>query len=134
MLMPRRGAQPMDRLLSAMKAAAEPTRLRLLVLCAHADLTVTDLVHILGQSQPRLSRHLKLLAEAGLLDRNREGSWVYFRLAHDGASAALARTLVDALPSEDPTVLRDLRPLDELMGGPAQIGSASGRERGWQYV
>ncbi|HEY9538837.1 MAG TPA: metalloregulator ArsR/SmtB family transcription factor [Kiloniellaceae bacterium] len=106
----------MDRLLSAMKAAAEPTRLRLLVLCAHADLTVTDLVHILGQSQPRLSRHLKLLAEAGLLDRNREGSWVYFRLAHDGASAALARTLVDALPSEDPTVLRDLRRLDELMG------------------
>src|SRR3546814_6512481 len=72
MLMPRRGAQPMDRLLSAMKAAAEPTRLRLLVLCAHADLTVTDLVHILGQSQPRLSRHLKLLAEAGLLDRSEE--------------------------------------------------------------
>src|SRR3546814_765976 len=108
MLMPRRGAQPMDRLLSAMKAAAEPTRLRLLVLCAHADLTVTDLVHILGQSQPRLSRHLKLLAEAGLLDRNREGSWVYFRLAHDGASAALARTL--------------------------EIGRASCRERVCQYV
>jgi ArsR family transcriptional regulator len=105
----------MDSLLSAMKAAAEPTRLRLLVLCAHADLTVSDLVHILGQSQPRLSRHLKLLAEAGLLDRNREGSWVYFRLAHDGPSAALAQTLVDALPAEDPTVLRDLRRLDELM-------------------
>src|SRR3546814_8330567 len=98
----------MDRLLSAMKAAAEPTWLRLLVLCAHADLTVTDLVHILGQSQPRLSRHLKLLAEAGLLDRNREGSWVYFRLAHDGASAALARTL--------------------------EIGRASCRERVCQYV
>src|SRR3546814_1846338 len=76
-----RGAA-MDRLLSAMKAAAEPTRLRLLVLCAHADLTVSDLIVILGQSQPRLSRHLKLLTEAGLLDRNREGSRAYFWLAH----------------------------------------------------
>src|SRR3546814_19578344 len=112
----------MDRLLSAMKAAAEPTWLRLLVLCAHADLTVTDLVHILGQSHPRLSRHLKLLAEAGLLDRNREGSWVYFRLAHDGASAALARTPVAALPREAPTVARH------------QPGVETGRARGGQYV
>lgn len=106
----------MESLLSAMKAVAEPTRLRLLVLCAHADLTVTDLVQVLGQSQPRLSRHLKLLAEAGLLNRHREGSWVYFRLAHHGASAALARTLVDALPKQDPTVHRDLGRLEELMG------------------
>lgn len=105
----------MENLLSAMKAAAEPTRLRLLVLCAHAELTVSDLVQILGQSQPRLSRHLKLLAEAGLLDRNREGSWVYFRLAHEGPSAALAQTLVEALPDDDPTVLRDLVRLEELM-------------------
>lgn len=110
----------MDTLLSAMKAAAEPTRLRLLVLCAHAELTVSDLVQILGQSQPRLSRHLKLLAEAGLLERNREGSWVFFRLAHEGAPAALAQTLVDALPEDDPTVQRDLQRLDELMGERAQ--------------
>lgn len=105
----------MESLLAAMKAAAEPTRLRLLVLCARADLTVSDLVHILGQSQPRLSRHLKLLAEAGLLDRNREGSWVYFRLAHAGPSAALARNLVDSVPHDDPTLLRDLGRLEELM-------------------
>src|SRR3546814_16172370 len=85
-----RGAA-MDRLLSAMKAAAEPTRLRLLVLCAHADLTVSDLIVILGQSQPRLSRHLKLLTEAGLLDRTREGSWAYFRLAHEGAPSSEER-------------------------------------------
>jgi len=110
----------METLLSAMKAAAEPTRLRLLVLCAHAELTVSDLVQILGQSQPRLSRHLKLLAEAGLLERNREGSWVFFRLAHEGAAAALAQTLVDALPEDDSTVQRDLQRLDELMGERAQ--------------
>jgi ubiquinone/menaquinone biosynthesis C-methylase UbiE len=105
----------MDTLLTALKAVAEPTRLRLLVLCAHADLTVSDLVQILGQSQPRLSRHLKLLAEAGLLDRSREGSWVYFRLAHAGPSATLGQTLVDALPDQDPTVMRDLQRLEELM-------------------
>ncbi len=105
----------MESLLAAMKAAAEPTRLRLLVLCARADLTVSDLVHILGQSQPRLSRHLKLLTEAGLLDRNREGSWVYFRLAHAGPSAALARNLVDSLPHDDPTLQRDFGRLEELM-------------------
>ncbi|GAB4224056.1 MAG: metalloregulator ArsR/SmtB family transcription factor [Kiloniellaceae bacterium] len=110
----------MDSLLSAMKAAAEPTRLRLLVLCAHADLTVSDLVQILGQSQPRLSRHLKLLAEAGLLDRSREGSWVYFRLARNGGTASLAQTLVDALPDNDPTVLRDLERLEALMSDRAR--------------
>jgi ArsR family transcriptional regulator len=110
----------MESLLSAMKAAAEPTRLRLLVLCAHADVTVSDLVQILGQSQPRLSRHLKLLTEAGLLDRTPEGSWVYFRLAHAGPAAALARNLVGALPDDDPTVQRDLARLEELMHSRAQ--------------
>ena len=76
----------MDRLLNALRAAAEPTRLRLLVLCARSELTVTELCHILGQSQPRVSRHLKLLCEAGLLQRFREGTWALFRLASDGES------------------------------------------------
>ena len=67
----------MEQLLLALKAVAEPTRLRLLVLCAHMDLTVSQLVQIMGQSQPRVSRHLKLLSEAGLLERLREGGWVY---------------------------------------------------------
>ncbi|MDX1422000.1 MAG: metalloregulator ArsR/SmtB family transcription factor, partial [Kiloniellales bacterium] len=83
----------MQDLLTALKAVAEPTRLRLLALCAHADLTVSDLTQILGQSQPRISRHLKLLADAGLLDRIREGNWVYFRLAGRGAAAELGRIL-----------------------------------------
>ena len=59
----------MDELLRGLKAAAELTRLRILGLCAHAELTVSDLVEILGQSQPRVSRHLRLLVEAGLLQR-----------------------------------------------------------------
>ncbi|MFQ5775375.1 MAG: ArsR/SmtB family transcription factor [Kiloniellaceae bacterium] len=105
----------MDRLLSALKAAAEPTRLRLLVLCAHSDLTVSELTHVLGQSQPRVSRHLKLLCEAGLLDRRREGSWAYFRLAQRGTGAELARTVVDALPGDDPTLSLDLERLEAIV-------------------
>lgn len=110
----------MEHLLAAMKAAAEPTRLRLLVLCAHGDLTVSDLVQILGQSQPRISRHLKLLTEAGLLDRNREGTWVYYRLSQQSASAGLAQTLVDSVPGQDPTVVRDLGRLEAIMKERAQ--------------
>lgn len=104
----------MDDLLTALKAAAEPTRLRLLALCAHADLTVSDLTQILGQSQPRISRHLKLLSEAKLLDRMREGNWVYYRLAGRGTGAELGRTLVDALPQHDPLIELDLERLDAI--------------------
>ena len=73
----------MDKVLSWLRGAAEPTRLRLLALCAVSDMYVTDLTNILGQSQPRVSRHLKLLCEAGLLDRYREGRWIFYRLADD---------------------------------------------------
>src|SRR5690242_21564795 len=66
-------------LTGALKAAGEPTRLRILALLAEAELTVSDLTDILRQSQPRLSRHLRLLGEAGLVDRFREGSWAFFR-------------------------------------------------------
>src|SRR5690242_16807630 len=94
-------------LTGALKAAAEPTRLRILALLAEAELTVSDLTEILRQSQPRLSRHLRLLSEAGLVDRFREGSWAFFRLGeHDGATD-LARTLIGRLNVEDPIVLRD---------------------------
>jgi ArsR family transcriptional regulator len=104
----------MEQLLSALKAAAEPTRLRLLVLCAHMDLTVSQLTQVLGQSQPRVSRHLKLLLDAGLLERQREGSWAFYRLTVRGAAAELARTLVDAIPQDDPVLSLDLERLDGI--------------------
>ena len=105
---------PLDGLLSALRAAAEPTRLRILGLCAGAELTVSELVHILGQSQPRVSRHLRLLSEAGLLNRVREGSWVFHGLAEDGPGAATARRLRDLLPADDPVLALDLKRLAEV--------------------
>jgi len=94
-------------LTGALKAAGEPTRLRILALLAEAELTVSDLTDILRQSQPRLSRHLRLLGEAGLVDRFREGSWAFFRLGDRKDASELARALIGRLNVEDPIVLRD---------------------------
>ncbi len=94
-------------LTGTLKAAGEATRLRILALLAEAELTVSDLTDILRQSQPRLSRHLRLLAEAGLVERFREGSWAFFRLAERGGGAAIARSLIARLDSGDATILRD---------------------------
>src|SRR5437667_1102537 len=91
-------AASMNELLAALRAAAEPTRLRLLVLCARAELTVGELTQILGQSQPRVSRHLKLLCDAGLLDRLREGSSVFYRLARRAEGGSLAALLAGLVP------------------------------------
>jgi ubiquinone/menaquinone biosynthesis C-methylase UbiE len=94
-------------LTATLKAAAEATRLRLLMLIGEAELTVTDLTAILRQSQPRLSRHLRLLAEAGLVERHREGSWAFFRLGEAGSAADIARALIARLDPKDPIIARD---------------------------
>ncbi len=103
--MPASGQISSAAMVTALKAAAEPTRLRILALLAGSALSVKDLTRILGQSQPRLSRHLKLLTEAGLVDRAPEGSWVYFHLA-DQASA-LTRDLLSRLDQADAVLTRD---------------------------
>jgi ubiquinone/menaquinone biosynthesis C-methylase UbiE/DNA-binding transcriptional ArsR family regulator len=92
---------------AALKAAGEETRLRILALVGEAELTVSDLTDILRQSQPRISRHLRLLVEAGLVERFREGAWAFFRLAEAGGSAELARALIARLDPHDPTLARD---------------------------
>jgi ubiquinone/menaquinone biosynthesis C-methylase UbiE/DNA-binding HxlR family transcriptional regulator len=99
---------------TALKAMAEPTRLRVLVLLAGGELTVKDLTRILGQSQPRLSRHLKLLAEAGLVERSPEGSWVYFRVATEGEGGGLARLVLEGVERDDPVLARDRRRAEAL--------------------
>lgn len=97
----------LDRLLGGLRACAEPSRLRLVAICAEGEWTVSELVQVLGQSQPRVSRHLRLLSEAGLLERFREGGWVFYRRARRGDGAALARALGALLPRSDPQLALD---------------------------
>ncbi|MDR3423216.1 MAG: metalloregulator ArsR/SmtB family transcription factor [Xanthobacteraceae bacterium] len=98
---------PFPALTAILKAAGEATRLRLLMLISEAELTVSDLTAILRQSQPRLSRHLRLLAEASLVERHREGSWAFFRLGERGSAADIARALIARLDPGDPVIARD---------------------------
>lgn len=101
----------LDTMVDILKAAAESSRLRILVLLSRGDLTVSDLTEILGQSQPRVSRHLKLLLEAELIGRYQEGSWAFFRLSDaDWAREFVLRLVGDIRPT-DPQVERDLERL-----------------------
>jgi ArsR family transcriptional regulator len=93
----------MEELLAMLRAAADPTRLRLLLILREAELTVSELTQILGQSQPRVSRHLRLLCEAGLLQRFKEGSWVFYRAVDRGERARLTETLA-ALARAEPEI------------------------------
>lgn len=97
-----------------LEAAGEATRLRLLALATDAELTVSEIVAILGQSQPRVSRHLKLLVEAGLLERHREGAWAFFAAASDTPAAAWGRDLVRRLDRTDPVLAGDLARLEQV--------------------
>jgi len=110
----------LDAALAALNAAAEETRLRLLLLLAEGELTVSEVVAILGQSQPRVSRHLKLLVEAGLLERRREGAWAFFRLAPSGPAGALARKLLGSVDIKDPILAADGARLAETRAARAE--------------
>jgi ubiquinone/menaquinone biosynthesis C-methylase UbiE len=114
----------LDDLLTALRAVAEPTRLRLLVLCSRGELTVSELAQILGQSQPRVSRHLKLLCEAGLLDRFREGSWVFYRVSIGGTASTLAGHLVAACNETESPVALDLQRLAAIKRQRAERAAA----------
>jgi ubiquinone/menaquinone biosynthesis C-methylase UbiE/DNA-binding transcriptional ArsR family regulator len=126
----------MEQLLGPLRAAGDPTRLRLLAVLARAELTVTELTQVLGQSQPRLSRHLKLLVSAGLLNRFQEGSWVFFRPAEKGAGGALARFLNERIRSDDPTIARDLERLAVVREQRAETAAAyfRGRATEWNEI
>ncbi|MHA1536364.1 MAG: ArsR/SmtB family transcription factor [Alphaproteobacteria bacterium] len=113
----------MEELLGGLKAAAEPTRLRLLALCAHGELSAGELTHILAQSQPRVSRHLKLLCDAGLLERFREGTNAFYHLATEGAPGRLAQMLVAAVPDGDAIADLDLERLAGIKRDRAQAAA-----------
>ena len=104
----------MENLLSALRAAGEPTRLRILAILALGELTVSELTQVLLQSQPRISRHLKLLADAGLIVRYPEGSWVFYRLDESARLGDLLAEIIASLPEGDHELQRDRERLAEV--------------------
>ena len=96
-----------DQAVDVLRAAAEPTRLRILALLAHEELAVLELTRVLGQSQPRVSRHLKLLAEAGLVERFPDGAWVFYRLGSNEAVRALIDQSLALVSPDDATFRHD---------------------------
>ena len=90
-----------------LKAAGEPSRLRLLALCQEGALTVSDLAQAMRQSEPRVSRHLKILCEAGLLVRTREGQWVRYGLCADAGAVSFVRGLLLQVDRRHPLLARD---------------------------
>ena len=119
---------PMDiaRAVQSVKGLADPTRLRLLALLGHGELTVGEISRVLGHSQPRVSRHLRMLSEAGFLERFRDKQCVYYRAPPTGAQAAWLRELLAAIDPEDPELQRDRARLAEVMG---ERASAAARTR-----
>ncbi len=112
--------KPMDTLLAELRACAEPTRLRLLALAARGAFCVVELTEILGQSQPRLSRHLKLLCDAGVMERVREGANVWFGLPPE---PGLVLELLARLPEDDPVLAADRRAAARVLAERARIAS-----------
>jgi ubiquinone/menaquinone biosynthesis C-methylase UbiE/DNA-binding transcriptional ArsR family regulator len=104
----------MEQVLAGLRAVGERTRLRILFLLSHGELTVKELTVILNQSQPRVSRHVKLLGETDLVKRYREGSWVFLRLAERGSAGAFVQMIADLLPDGDEVLRNDLKRLEKV--------------------
>lgn len=101
--------------LACLAAIGEETRLRVYALLAEAELAVSELVAILGQSQPRVSRHLRLLLEAGLVERRREGAWAFFHASEAKSPAAvLARAVLAQIDAADAILAGDRARLSEV--------------------
>lgn len=107
-------------LVTQLRAAGEITRARILALLAHGELSVGELAQVLNQSQPRLSRHLKFLTGAGLIERLPEGAWVFYRLPAEGGARALVDTLIASVDTHDPELKRDLDRLRDVKGERAE--------------
>jgi len=105
-----------EEVIEALRAAGEPTRLRILALLAHEELAVMELSQILDQSQPRVSRHLKLLTEAGLIERFPDGAWVFYRVAAEPGVRHFVDQVLDMIDSGDLLGQRDAEQLDAVRG------------------
>jgi ubiquinone/menaquinone biosynthesis C-methylase UbiE len=124
----------MEALLAALRAIAEPTRLRILALAARGPFCVTEFTEILGQSQPRLSRHLRLLHEAGLLERLREGANAWYGLPEAGSlGASLAQAVLAHVAADDPGLAGDARQAARVLAERARIATESFRRAGAEW-
>lgn len=107
-----------------LRAAGEPTRLRILALLQREELAVLELCRVLDQSQPRVSRHLKLLAEAGLVERFPDGAWVFYRLTGAGRQCEVVGEVLARINPDDPGLARDRRKLDDVQAERADAAQA----------
>lgn len=114
----------MNDLLNIMRALADPTRLRIVFLMMRLELSVGELVQILGQSQPRVSRHVRILDEAGILERRKEGSWVFLRPGPVLVKGRLAPLFAEADVSQAKAMQRDLLKLDEVRTARTDMAAA----------
>lgn len=112
-------------LISQFKALADPVRLRLIALCVQGECTVSELTGVLGLSQPRISQQLKALCDAGLVERFRDGHFVYYRAPVRGANSAARRRLLALLPDDEPQFAKDAEKVRALRGS---LTSASGTQ------
>lgn len=126
----------MDEVLNRLRAVAERTRLRLLYVLSHNELTVTEITAVLDQSQPRISRHLKILCDAGLLDRTQEGSSVFYRFADTDPVSEFTRSVLASLPEGDDQLQRDLARLEEIKRQHAAAASKYFKENAdeWERI
>jgi len=117
-------------MVSWLRAAGEPSRVRLLALCDRGDLSVSDLAHALGQSEPRVCRHLRILSEAGLIERFRNGQWVHYRIATSTPAAGFVKGLLAQLDRGDAVFVRDLdRSLSESRAASADDAPRTSESR-----
>jgi ubiquinone/menaquinone biosynthesis C-methylase UbiE len=114
----------MTPLLNIMRALADPTRLRITLLIRQLELSVSEVVQILGQSQPRVSRHIKILDEAGLAERRREGAWVFLRPGPMLSDAAIAPLFGLSGTADSRAVLRDLERLKEVRAARTEMAAS----------
>ena len=105
----------MERHALALKTLGHPERLRILALLSRGELTVSELVQILNLSQPRVTQYIKSLETAGIIERLKEGSWVFSRIRRGNeAISALVATTLATLPAHDPILTADLRRLEDV--------------------
>jgi DNA-binding transcriptional ArsR family regulator len=104
-----------DTVLNDLRAVAESSRLRLLAVLADGEFSVTELTEVVGQSQPRVSRHLKLLCDAGLLEKFREQHWVYYRVPADGSGRELVTSLLSRIDEADATLQADRLRVEQVL-------------------